>query len=542
VNFSATHRLARGRAHPQPAAPPPGAARWRLADLSWRLKIPLLLTAVILLTEFVVTTALVVRTLRDARTDLEASASSLTNVLARSLRGPMLRDDLWQAFEVVRTPLAARTSDNPLQGVIVLDAEQRVFVASDPRRFPVMTAAADLPASLAGLARRSWAMDAVVFLDQRTFTRPGELGAAGPVRAEDGTRLGTVLLDYDADRHAQRLRATLWELALVSLPGLLLLIPLGWIAGKRLAEPLVQTARALSRVGHESPDRIAAALPADGPDEVGQLSAQARAMLAGLARKEALEREMVASERLAAVGRVSAAIAHEINNPLGGMLNAIDTASRHGRADALTRKSLGLLQRGLLQIRSTVGALLVEARLDTPQLAAQDWDDLRMLIAPQVESRRIELGWDVDAGALEVALPSQHVRQLALNLLLNAAKAAEPTAAQGRAKVRLAALRKGGDLVVSVANTGSAIAPEQRSHLFEPFIPAAGQDGLRSYGLGLWVCWQIVQRLQGSVGVECEDGWTTVTVVLPLPGAAPARHPSNREEDRAHGAPVPDRG
>lgn len=489
--------------------------------MSWRLKIPLALTAVILLTELVVTAAFVVRTFADARSDFESSAGSLGNVLARSVRGPMLRDDLWQAFEVVRTPIAARSADNPLQTVVVLDAAQKIFVASDPRRFPVSMPATELPEPLAALARRSAGADAFIFIDQRGFTKPGDLAAAGPIRAEDGTRLGTVLLDYDANLYAQRLRATLWGLALISLPGLLLLIPMGWIAGKRLAGPLVQTAQALSRVGYDSPERIAAALPEDGPDEVGKLSAQARKMLVGLARKEALEHEMIASERLAAVGRVAAAIAHEINNPLGGMLNAIDTACRHGQSDALTRKSLGLLERGLLQIRSTVSALLVEARLDTPQLVAQDWEDLRVLIKPQLEARQVELTWDIGPSALDtLPLPSHDIRQLVLNLLLNALKAAEPMPMDdpgtNRPRVRLDVTSEGSAVEITVGNTGPAIPPDQRSRLFEPFIPGTDRNGVRSHSLGLWVCWQIVQRLNGTITVDCAGGWTTFTLVLPL--------------------------
>ena len=87
----------------------------RLSDLDWRLKIPLALTAVIVLTELVVAAALVTRTLRDARAVLEASSRNLVTVLGRSLREPMVRDHLWQAFEVVSTPIAARTPDNPLK-------------------------------------------------------------------------------------------------------------------------------------------------------------------------------------------------------------------------------------------------------------------------------------------------------------------------------------------------------------------------------------------------------------------------------------------
>ena len=73
---------------------------------------------------------------------------------------------------------------------------------------------------------------------------------------------------------------------------------------------------------------------------------------------------MIRSERLAAVGSLTTAIAHEIKNPIAGMLTAIDTASKHGRPDAFMQKTLGLLERGLNQIRKTVSALLVEGRVD----------------------------------------------------------------------------------------------------------------------------------------------------------------------------------
>jgi signal transduction histidine kinase len=487
----------------------------KLADLSYRVKIPLAITAVILLTELVVTTALVTRAFRDARADLEASARNLTTVLARSLREPMMRDDLWQAFEVIRTPLAARTEDNPLQSIVVLDAQQRVFVASDPERLPVLAGIAALPEPLAAVVGRATAAARFEF-----FALQGpagsEMAAAGPVLADDGTRLGTVLVEFDAERYYRRMRSTLGELALLSLPGLLLLIPLGWYWGKRMAEPLATMAQALSRVGHDAPAAIAAGLPPASRDEIGTLAERARGMLDGLARKEALEREIVASERLAAVGRVSAAIAHEINNPLGGMLNAIDTAHRHGRPDAFIRKTLGLLERGLQQIRATVSALLVEARLDSPLVSAADWQDLHMLIAPQAAARSLRLRWQVEEAAqARLPLPAHQIRQLVLNLLLNAAKAADEGGA-----IELMVARAPGLLAIVVGNTGAPIAPELLGRLFEPFVAATERDGKRAYGLGLWVCYQIVQQLRGSISAESADGWTRFAVSLPVPESA----------------------
>ncbi len=493
----------------------------RLADLSWRLKVPLAITAVILLTEVVVTTLLVSRALTDARRDLEASAQSLATLLARSLRDPLLRDDLWQAFEVVNAPLAAQHRNSPLQGVVVLDAANQVFVASDPRRMPVLTPAADLPQPLAEVAARAVGNAGFHFVMGRGSTGP-ELGGAGPILAEDGSRLGTVILDFDAALYAQRLRSAVVDVALVSVPGLLLLVPLGWYAGKRLAEPLAQMANALARVGQEPAHEVMKLLPPESGDEVGRLSGQARQMLDGLARKAALEMEVMASDRLAAVGRVSAAIAHEINNPLGGMLNAIDTALRHGDPDPVTKKTLGLLERGLQQIRATVGALLVEARLDASRLTAQDWDDLLLLIQPDAQARGQHLLWQIEDSAQDaMAVPGHEVRQLALNLLLNASAAARPVG-DGVAAVELTVARAPGLLAIVVGNTGPAMAPERLARMFEPFVAAAAPTGQHRHGLGLWVCWQIVQRLRGTIDVASDGEWTRVSVSLPVPEPATA--------------------
>jgi two-component system NtrC family sensor kinase len=485
----------------------------KLSDISYRIKIPLAISAVILLTELTVATALVNRAYSDARSDLEASARNLSTVLARSLRDPLVRDDLWQAYEVITTPLAARSEDNPLQEIVVLDSNARVFVASNPRRVPVLTPASELEPTLFAVAA---SVERVPFvLRMIRGDDSNEMGAAGSILAEDGTRVGTVLLSFDAERYYHRVRSTLLQLGLISLPGLLILIPLGWYWGKRIAEPLSELATALARVGRDAPDSIAADLPAASRDEIGQLSHQVQQMLGQLARKDAIEQEMVASERLAAVGRVAAAIAHEINNPLGGMLNAIDTVRHHGHADQFTRKTLGLLERGLEQIRTTVSALLVEARLDSPSLAAQDWQDLHTLIQPQVGARGLRLVWEVDLPAGDrLALPAHLIRQLALNILLNAVKSAEPGGTVG-----LRASRDDESLSIVVSNTGPPIPLELLPQLFEPFAAATVRDGKRSYGLGLWVCYQIVQQLRGTISAESSDGWTRFVVCLPLDAA-----------------------
>jgi len=515
----------------------------RLSDLSYRVKIPLVIVTVIVLTELVVTAALVTRAVGDSRRDLEAGATNLATVLARSLREPILRDDVWQAFEVIRTPLVARLPDNPLHAVVVLDVHRRVLVSTDPRRIPITAGLQALPPALRVLAEDVGDAEDVAAGATAAFRfarEPidGEYGAIARIVAVDGSTIGAVLLAFDAEREGERVRAAIAGIALVSVPGMLLLIPLGWFWGKRIAEPLARLAQALVNVGRQPTDALAAGLPPVSQDEIGRLAGAARTMLDGLARKEALEREMVSAERLAAVGRVSAAIAHEINNPLGGMLNTVDTLEKHGRPDAFTLKLLGLLQRGLRQVQATVGALLVEARHDSPDLGLSDWHDLRRLVEPQAAARQLALRWRVAgdgghlpddperaAGIWPMPLPAHQVRQLVLNLLLNAIKAA-PTGGT----VELSAERPAGALRILVANTGAPIDPELRERLFEPFVAGVEADGRRSHGLGLWVCYQIVQQLRGSIVIDSLGGWTRFALTLPIepPGEAPGPETTER--------------
>jgi signal transduction histidine kinase len=482
-----------------------------LQNLSYRYKIPLALTAVILLTELVVTSALITRAFTDARRDLESSAQSLARALGRSVRDHMARDDVWHAYESISTPVVARNADNPLKDIILLDLQRHVFVSSNPERYPVLSAVDRMPAPHQAAVRAL--ADGIAF--EFTFPRlmqSGDAIAGMPVKSDDNTVLGYLLVSYDSDTYYGRVRASALEIAALSVPGLLILIPLGWIAGKRMAAPLSQLSQVMTRFGKEPVSRLRADTPRGGRDEIGVLGQQFEGMLEQIEEKQALEREIIASERLAAVGRVAAGIAHEINNPLGGMLTAVDTLSKHGNLDAFARKSVGLLQRGLTQIRATVGALLVQGRMGSPALAPVDWDDLRVLIEPQLADKRVRLVWDASIPRV-VDLPAHVVRQLVLNLLLNASKAVEPEGEVG-VKATLAA----GRLSMRISNTGARIPPEVLMHVFEPFQGEGAGTSREPRGFGLWVSYQIVTGLGGTIAITSSPEVTAVDVQLPEPG------------------------
>ena len=470
-----------------------------LNNLSYRIKTPLAMSLVIVATTTMVAAAFSWQGYRQAHDSFVRYGQTLGKTLARTLRPALLHDDTWQAYEILLTPL--ERSGDTTRVLILLDAKGQVFASSEPRQFAVLedfAATADDPVAVArGLKGRGASV---------LESRDGRwLYFFTPVLAEDDVLLGHLVQRHDLDLLAPRFSEVAASALYAALAALILLLPLGWLAGQRLAAPLSQLAECLGRVGRERPENIRCEF-AHGRDEIGRLAEGFEAMVGQLLEKQALEKHLAQIDRLAALGRLSAGIAHEINNPLGGMLNAISNFRRRGGADPQVEKTLGLIERGLTQIRDTVSALLVEARLETRALTPADLEDVRTLIAAQAQEKSVTLDW---RNGVEEALPlpSAPVRQILLNLLLNAVQASPA------GEVVTCVLKAGVDLGLEVSNAGPAIPERRRQHLFEPYF---GEEGGEGHGLGLWVTYQLVQQLGGQISVNSVPGYTRFSVTLPL--------------------------
>ena len=140
--------------------------------------------------------------------------------------------------------------------------------------------------------------------------------------------------------------------------------------------------------------------------------------------REALVKRLAEEERLGSLGRLTSALAHEINNPLGGLFNSLATLKSHGHIDGVRTSALGILERGLIGIRDVVRTTLAMYRSNqaSRDLTATDIDDLGLLLVP--EARRRSLSVSVTNRLQDdVPLPSTPIRQAVLNLLLNAVAA-----------------------------------------------------------------------------------------------------------------------
>ncbi|WP_126443654.1 ATP-binding protein [Sulfuricystis multivorans] len=478
--------------------------KYRFDDLSLRWKIPLRVMLAVVGTALAVTAALVARQYDEMRQNLESHGKSLARVLANTLVVPVLHDDIWRAWEIIQSARDPAAIAPELQAKIVLvtDNEFRVFVSNQPRLFPIGSSPA---AQGSAYGRLRAAMLEGNPADQKII-EPADAPyyyVMSPLVA-DGVNLGHVILGYSKISFLPRFIGLVGQAIFVTMLALALIMPISWIWARRTGEPLVALAEAMRQV----PDQLEAARLAELPksrDEIGQLGDAFRRMVGELKKKQELENQMLVSERLAAVGRMSAGIAHEINNPLGGMLTAIKTWQKHGSHDPMATQMLSLLERGLTQIRNTVSALLVETKMQDRSFEPADIDDLLILVEGEAQARSVKIEAEIDIGAV-LPLPATLVRQILLNLLLNAIAAA----AEG-GKVQLGAHAHRGRLLLTVGNDGEYIPEERMAYLFEPFTSGRSSG----HGLGLWVVYQIVRQLNGGLSVESHPGHTVFSVEIP---------------------------
>lgn len=478
-----------------------------LFNLSFRYKIPLWGSLLIVTATLAVSTALIVQAYDDLRSDLQSSSASLGRTLAKTLFSAMIQEEVWHAFAIIRAPLHEKSDDNLVEPemILALDRHERVFVSSHPKSVPMLTDIRRLDDEFARLAELIAAKPEpeAPIIDLSGARR---FYAAVPV-TEEGARLGTLVIVHSKEVFLPRFRAIAVRSALIGLLVLAVLLPISWYWGQRTAAPLIALARSTGDVA-----RGALRVPPPGTypydDELGRLFDAFGVMVDSLHGKALLEEEMIRSERLAAIGRLSAGIAHEINNPLAGMLVALANFKRRSGDDERAQKTVAILERGLTQIRDTVSAMLVDAKVKGRDFAPHDLEDVSLLLSGEAHKGAVEIDIECDL-AEPVALPATLVRQILMNLLLNAVHAS-PASARVSCTVHYA----DGQLLIETTNAGSAIPVDLMGHLFEPF--ASGNE--EGHGLGLWVTYQIVTQLGGQIAAESRDGLTQFRVTLPIGG------------------------
>jgi signal transduction histidine kinase len=319
--------------------------------------------------------------------------------------------------------------------------------------------------------------------------------------------VGRILVELDIGTLIAERRTVRWTLIGVNTALTLLLAALGVLLVRRMLAPLA-ILRAHVATGAEGPIRpVDEAVIVRQPGEFAALFRAFNRTARAVAEREALAARLAEEEKYALLGKLASGMAHEVNNPLGGMFTAVDTLARHGADPAVRARSIGFLRRGLSDIRDVVRAGLVtsKGRVGEAALTREDLDDLRHLIRHEVERRGLTLAWQNDLPS-EIPIDRTMVRQVALNLLLNACAASPPGG-----RVTLEATIAHGTLALTVRDDGPGLPPAARATLAA--VPDAPPPG---GGLGLWTAARLAAALGGRIGEGDQARGTALTLTVPF--------------------------
>lgn len=239
-------------------------------------------------------------------------------------------------------------------------------------------------------------------------------------------------------------------------------------------------------------------------DELGHLGNSFNEMIRNLAEAQT---QLYHSDKLASLGRLAAGVAHEINNPLTGVLTYSSFLLKRAQADPQMKSDLEIIVRETKRCRDIVKNLLDFARpISTGKKTVSIIDVLNRalnIVDNQLTFNHIEVQKDFADSLPEVHIDEGQLQQVFINLLVNASDAIGNDGGTISLTARSSRVQGKEFVQIEVSDTGCGIAPENLSKIFEPFYST---KDLKGTGLGLSVVWGIIHNHQGTIAVNSEIG------------------------------------
>jgi len=228
--------------------------------------------------------------------------------------------------------------------------------------------------------------------------------------------------------------------------------------------------------------------------------------------------QLIQAEKLTSLGQMAASIAHEVNNPLAGVLVYTQLLTKKINSGKFSKEGaleyLAKMEAELTRSARLIRNLLDFARQSPPALREVNLNDVLNraldLAAHSAELQNIQVSKELDPSLPKLMADFDQLQQICTNLILNAIQAMPEG---GRLTLHTSA--DNSQLKIEVEDTGCGISPENMRKLFTPFFTTKGKG--KGVGLGLAVAYGIIQRHQGRIEVQSKEGeGTTFTIYLPL--------------------------
>jgi two-component system, NtrC family, sensor kinase len=250
---------------------------------------------------------------------------------------------------------------------------------------------------------------------------------------------------------------------------------------------------------------------------------------------KAMNQKLFQSDRLASLGQLAASVAHEINNPIAGVLNLSMLIERIMQQDGIPKERVEEVRRYLSQISSEttrvgriVGDLLAFSRRSSPQRLRSNLNSIIIrtvsIIDHKLKLAGVELELILDDHLPETKCDSSQIQQVIVNLIMNASEATH-NRTNGKVTVRTSENANKKSVRMEVTDNGDGIPAEYLTKIYDPFFTTKGEG--KGVGLGLAVVYGIIEAHGGDIEVDTKVGEGTLFRV-DLPVSGEAKEPSSQ--------------
>lgn len=316
-------------------------------------------------------------------------------------------------------------------------------------------------------------------------------------------RWGTLKIGVSLEKAEHEIIATIGKIVLLTL----VLVAAGFVIilllSRRFINPITQLASTMEKARG---DYLDVKVEVKGHDELAALGERFNSMIERIRQaNEELRKaneKMIQSEKLASIGILASGVAHEINNPLGGLFNCVQMLNQSGGNPEFRKRYLALVKEGLDKIETTVSKLLWMSRksehapVDVNVRNAVN--GVYHFVEYKIQKSNIAFANDV-SDDLRIIVDLHDFQQMLLNLMINAVQAMHDGG-----RLSIGGRRDNGAVKIDIIDTGTGITPENVGKIFDPFFSTKPTG--EGTGLGLWLTYGIMKNYNGEITVESEVG------------------------------------
>ena len=356
------------------------------------------------------------------------------------------------------------------------------------------------------------------WIDRAYVVNNWYITAYEPIRDISNQVIGILYVGILEEKYTDLRQSAVLTFLLISLGGILASIGVSYVISRTITVPVKKLASASKELANGN---LEIKVEKTSDDELGELADAFNTMAFALRErderlKEFTRKKFMESERLALVGQLAANVAHELNNPLQGIVTYSHLLLEKDICNQPANQNIQKIVTQANRCRDIIRGLLDFSRQRKPDKTLSDINSIMnegiSLVENQALFQNVQIVLNLDENLPRIVIDPSQIVRVFINLIVNAAEAME-----GNGKLTITTRTDAGKgcIEVDVTDTGSGIPEENLDKIFDPFFTT--KETGHGVGLGLAISYGIIKEHKGSISIESKVGkGTTFAVRLPI--------------------------